>query len=209
MCAFEGCGNPTLTRGFCSKHYYYLWKYGDPTPKRRYGKVKDLTGQTFGKQLVVKRVGSNTNHQAIWLIRCECGNERIITGTQLRSGTKGSKSCSSCAHKKHGMIGTPEYRAWVAARSRCRDPNHKSWKDYGGRGIKFSPAWDDFMQFFADMGPRPSSKHSLDRIDVNGNYEPGNCRWATVGQQMSNRRIDQQARRIAELEEEIRRLRTH
>lgn len=90
---------------------------------------------------------------------------------------------------KHGMSGTVEYRAWLDMKQRCLNPKHKFYPDYGGRGITVHPAWiDDFMAFYKHVEPRPTKRHSLDRICVNGNYEPGNVRWATKKQQSRNRR---------------------
>lgn len=82
---------------------------------------------------------------------------------------------------------TPEYMIWVAMRQRCLNPRMPAWHRYGGRGITICPAWGRFGQFLADMGPRPSSAHSLDRIDNDGHYEPGNCRWATWSEQNANK----------------------
>ncbi len=81
-----------------------------------------------------------------------------------------------------------EYHAWSNMRERCRNPHHKSYANYGGRGITISPLWDTFAAFLADMGRRPDDSFSLDRIDNDGNYEPGNCRWATRSQQQQNKR---------------------
>ena len=93
---------------------------------------------------------------------------------------------------KHGATmgrTTPEYRTWQRAANRCHNPNSEDFRDYGGRGIRVCDEWrNDFAAFLADMGPRPSPRHSIDRINVDGNYEPGNCRWATPTTQARNRR---------------------
>lgn len=129
-----------------------------------------------------------------WRCRCECGTEREkVSVHDLRKGKSLSCGClrrerTSEATKKHGLVNTPAYRTWSAMRQRCTNPNFKFYSYYGGRGISVCERWQNsFESFLADMG-QPPEGCSLDRIDSNGNYEPGNCRWATRTEQMRNTR---------------------
>ena len=90
--------------------------------------------------------------------------------------------------RSHGMSGTPEHRTWKKMRERCHNPNHKYYHNYGGRGVTICEAWDDFTTFFADMGERPSAKHSIDRIENDKGYCRNNCKWSTRKEQSNNRR---------------------
>lgn len=147
----------------------------------------DLTGQVFGKWTVVCFSGLNKRRSATWLCRCECGRERSVTGTALNCGH--SEKCSSCARQSHGMNKCPEYHVWVNLRQRCYNPNAQQFDNYGSRGIIVCQKWrDSFEAFFEDMGCRPSDDHSIHRVDNDGNYEPGNCVWATTEEQARHRR---------------------
>ena|SRR3990167_5820727 len=110
--------------------------------------------------------------------------------TERKSGCpKGRYSGSNSWNFKHGDYKSPEYYSWSGAKGRCRNSRNKDYSKYGGRGIKFCERWDNYKVFLADMGRKPSPDCSLDRINVNGDYCPDNCRWATTMEQNHNRRI--------------------
>jgi len=122
--------------------------------------------------------------------RCRCGRIKTVRISNLLH--KNAEFCRGCRpgnHLTHGLYGTPEYRCWRAMRDRCLNPKAPAYPDYGGRGIKIVKKWDDFLVFLADVGSRPSPQHTLDRFpDNDGDYRPGNIRWATQKEQCNNTR---------------------
>jgi hypothetical protein len=162
----------------------------------RPGALRDMAGRRFGMIVAICRQGSARSGCASWLCRCDCGTEVVIDGRGLRAGRRRSCGCLAKlinvthgnAIRSGGRKVTPEYVAWTRMWERCTKKTVASFRFYGARGIRVCDRWQDFKAFLADMGPRPSRTHSLDRIDSNGNYEPENCRWATPLTQGSNRR---------------------
>lgn len=169
------------------------------TFKERYPNVQQLLGATFEDLHVAAYAGRavkrGSAYVASWLCRCACGNWHIVCTSDLNTGRAGSCGCRKkrltrqrfkVAHpvKQHSL-----YRVWTGIKTRCYNPRYSGWKDYGGRGITMWPEWrTDFWAFATYVGPRPSNKHSIDRINNDGHYEPGNVRWATTQEQARNRR---------------------
>lgn len=175
-------------------------------------RMNDLTGQKFGRWTVLRRGPNNTLKHTVWECQCDCGTFKFVVGIVLTSGR--SKSCGcyrvergrihgSTIQLRHGEASvdstgrkmTPTYAAWASMKSRCNNPNHSNYKRYGARGIRVCDRWNEsYEAFLEDVGERPTPEHSLDRIDNDGNYEPGNVRWATAEEQnrntSSNRKIE-------------------
>lgn len=158
------------------------------------GRKQNWTGKTQGKLMVLSEVGRDAHGNVLWLCRCECGAEVTKSNNNLKGGVKScSTACgvaeSNAARAVHGMWKSKEYSAWINMKRRCLNSNTTHYANYGGRGITVHPVWvDSFKAFLSDVGSAPSPRHSLDRIDVDGNYEPRNVRWATPKVQSNNRR---------------------
>ncbi len=158
-----------------------------------------MKGMKFGRLTVIRRAGFQ-NRGACWLCRCTCGRIKKIHGDHLRRGY--TRSCGCLAKErasqrakrqftKHGHvsrnIASPEYYSWKAMIQRCTNSSSPNFERYGGRGITVCKRWRKFKNFLTDMGKRPAGK-TLDRKNVNGNYKPSNCKWATKSEQQFNRR---------------------
>jgi len=154
-------------------------------------KLIDITGQKFNRLTAIEKVDGKR-----WLFKCDCGNEKVIDSYCVRKGITRSCGCynaevASERGTTHGLRNTGEYHAWTGMRRRCnlKNTNKEDFNLYAGRGITVCDRWlESFENFIADMGMKPTPKHSIDRIDVNGNYEPSNCRWATNKEQGRNKR---------------------
>lgn len=166
-------------------------------------KHRDYKGLRIGKVTVLERVydqrvyvlatGEETKKPPRWRVRCDCGEEWLVLSTNISE--RYPASCAGCANHKHklklprtkGLVKREHasYGSWYSMIRRCTHKNYKSYEDYGGRGIRVCARWFDFSNFVADMGIRPPL-HTIDRIDNDGNYEPGNCKWSTAKEQRAN-----------------------
>lgn len=143
------------------------------------------------KTVELLRVVDRVKYRDIGLFKCFCGNEFTAIVGRVKNGYKRSCGCLQLLprYKTHGMSYSREYRIFDAMQARCARKSHVGYKNYGGRGVKVCDRWvNNFAQFIEDMGLPPSDKHTLDRIDSNGDYEPSNCKWSTMLEQQRNRR---------------------
>lgn len=160
-------------------------------------KPLDMTGRKFNRLTVLSREPNAKDGSAMWLCRCDCGNLFVAYGKNIRNNHTQSCGCfqrerSSEASVIHGKTRTTLHNVWKTMKQRCTNPNNQKYKDYGGRGITVCEEWLNSFEAFSDYVsqlPHFGEKgRSIDRIDVNGNYEPGNVRWATASEQQQNKR---------------------
>ena len=170
------------------------------------GNFQKLTGQRFGRLVVKERSSNGPKGMARWVCHCDCGNMRVVRGSHLLQGKILSCGCLGAERRRasrviHGLNETPEHIVWMRMIGRCTNPKDHRFAYYGGRGVYVCERWlGSFPAFLADMGERPSPRHSIDRKDNSGSYtcglcdqcrdrnQPANCRWATLTEQARNKR---------------------
>ena len=163
--------------------------------------VKDITGNRYGRLIAIKQAGTNDNGST-WLCKCDCGNETIVSANDLKKGQVRACGClggkfrkgGASYNYKHGQSRTRLYTVWENMKYRCYNKNAPNYKNYGGRGISVCDEWQEFEPFYrwalqSGYDPdAPRGECTIDRIDVNGNYEPSNCRWVDMKVQRKNQR---------------------
>lgn len=175
-------------------------------------RTHNIAGRRHG-MLVAVRKSHMSGKNSVWLFVCDCGAEKYALLNNVVRGLTVSCGCAKTAAiaqaaTTHGLSHSPEWGVWSSMKQRCENQNTKEFRIYGARGIKVCARWHDFANFIGDMGPRPSPRHSIDRTDNDGDYEPSNCKWATRTEQARNTRsnhvieIDGQRKTIAEWSEQ-------
>lgn len=146
---------------------------------------RDRTGEQHGKLTVLRLAGVSPSRQSLWECRCQCGNLTTVRADALGKATRSCGCWAVESRRTHGLRRTKVYKVWASMLERCQRKNHPQFNNYGGRGISVCKRWRAFENFYRDMG-EPNGR-TLDRINVNGNYSPSNCRWASWKTQNRNK----------------------
>lgn len=159
-------------------------------------RVIDITGKRFERLVVIKKVGLDKYRNMCWLCECDCGKQVVVSGKSLRNGSKRSCGClqkelTAIRFATHNKSNERVYRIWKSMKKRCENPNYKWYANYGGRGIRVCDEWQKFEPFYEWATSNGYAENlTIDRIDVNGNYEPNNCRWVDMTTQSNNKRTN-------------------